>query len=176
MTNDNESGGESIIEDPDLAQNKTSEEDDYLVTDRARIEAQRENESAFKEAVAILKSEHGGSLMMLNLMTDPAVARAVSAWPSVPRSITEDSASFKDPWNMIWFAPGLWMDAARIPRELEASIMLTIRQNHLVYPDGTMPPQVQAYLVQRGRDLLGLPAPTRPEPPTHEDGGPGEGG
>jgi hypothetical protein len=58
---------------------------------------------------------------------------------------------------MIWFAPGLWVDAARIPRELEKSVMLTVRQNHLVYPDGTMPQKVRVYLEQRGRKLLGLP-------------------
>jgi len=99
--------------------------------------------------------------MLVNLMTDPAVTRAVSAWPSVPRTVRLDANEQSDPWDMIWFAPGEWMDAARVPLELENSVMLTIKQNNLVYPDGSMPDQIRAYLIQRGRDLLGLPTPTR---------------
>lgn len=116
-------------------------------------------ENAFGNAVATLKEKHSGSLIQVNLMTDIMVARAVAAWPSVPREIKNNAYEYEDPWDMIWYAPGLWMDAARVPRELEKSVMLTVIQNHLVYPDGTMPQAVRAYLVQKGRELLGLPPP-----------------
>jgi len=147
------------MEDPKVAENNTVEEEDIEVDPEYLKEIRDRAEAAFKEAVAVLKSEHGGSLMQVNLLTDPVVARAVSAWPSVPREILVDAGDEKDPWDMIWFAPGLWMEAARVPRNLESGVLLTIKQNHLVYPDGTMPQSVRAYLVQRGRDLLGLPPP-----------------
>lgn len=121
----------------------------------------KRSEEAFEEAIATIKSENPGSLMQVNLMTDPLVARAVAAWPSVPRRINPDAHECSDPWDMVWYPVDLWMKAARIPREHEKSVILTITQNHLVYPDGEMPHQVRAYLVQRGRELLGLPVPQR---------------
>jgi len=156
-----------MVADMKSADEGIQEKDELQAIDQGEIpegveELRSKAEAAFKEAVAVLKSEHGGTLMQINLMTDPVVARAVSAWPSVPREINLDAGEKTDPWDMVWFAPGQWMEAARVPLEMEHSVMLTIKQNHLVYPDGTMPQQIRAYLVQRGRDLLGLPTPQQP--------------
>ena len=123
------------------------------------LEDQEMREGIFNDAISRLKERHAGSLVQVNMLVDNAVLRAVAAWPNVPREIRLKIDGTDDPWEMIWYAPGVWMDAARVPREIEDSVILAIRQNNLVYPDGTMPPQVHAYLVQKGRELLGLPAP-----------------
>lgn len=118
---------------------------------------------AFEKAVAELKEEHPGDTVQINLLTDSAVMRAVSAWAHVGREVRFDAYEMTDPWKMIWYAPGPWMEAARVPRSEERGVMLAIRQNHLVYPDGTLPKYVERYLIECGRSLLGLPPTKEPE-------------
>lgn len=159
MTNEDEKVVEPESDDVGITASNPSEDLDLDPDPEVDEEARRRAQDHFREAVATLKAEHGGSLMQVNLMTDPEVVRAVAAWPSVPREVRPDAPEKTDPWDMVYFASGLWMEAARIPRSLESSVLLTIRQNHLVYPDGTMPQQVRAYLIRRGSELIGLPAP-----------------
>lgn len=130
----------------------------------------KKDEKAFREAVVKFKKEHPGDLLQVNLLTDEEVVRAVAAWPNVPREINKGASDMDDPWKMIWYAPGTWMDMARIPLQLELGVMLAVRQNNLIYPDGTLPRYVRMHLEENGRIMLGLPHDKSGECAEEEDG------
>ena len=121
-------------------------------------EYSKENEAkyAFRKAVDKLKSMCPDDFTRVHHLTDKHILRAVAAWPHVPREIKENAVEYDNPWDMIWYAPGVWMDAAGIPKCMEKALMLAIRQNNLVYPDGSIPADVYAYLCKRGKELAGI--------------------
>lgn len=133
------------------------DENNYEMSGKEMIAAKKKAEDHFNVCIEKLKQDHSGDLSMVNFLTDPMVLRAVAAWPNVNREVLLNAEKKEDPWDMIWFAPSVWMDAARVPGRHCDGVILCVKQNHLVYPDGTMPNVVKAFLMSAGKKLLGLP-------------------
>lgn len=135
-----------------VANNNDTEKDNTINL----VKIQSDCEKHFGNCVKKLKEKHEDNIVSVNLLSDASIVRAVAAWPMVPREVRLDATEKENPWDMVWYAPGVWMEAALIPPDMERSVMLTVKQNHLVYPDGDMPRYVRAYLVRRGKRLVGI--------------------
>lgn len=153
------SGEYSSKEDGDTSEfvEEIEDEDSEEMSEKEMIAAKKKAEDHFDVCIKKLKQDHQGDLSMVNLLTDPMVLRAVAAWPNVKREVVLNAEKREDPWDMIWFAPAVWMEASRVPGRYFDGVMLCVKQNHLVYPDGTMPNAVKAFLMSAGKKLLGLP-------------------
>lgn len=117
-------------------------------------------EQIFERALFNLKEKHPGDTSLVIFLQDKFVAQAVLAWDGVDRQIIPEKHSVSDPWDMIWYSRIQWLEAAGVPKKMHKQIEKIIIHNNLVYPDGTKPDAVKAYLLTWGRELLGLAPPT----------------
>jgi len=110
----------------------------------------------FEEANKRLKVMYENDYTKVNMLSDDLLIRAIVAWPHVLREVKDGIRENMDPWDMVWYAPGAWMESAMIPRDMERVVMQAVIKNHLVYPDGTIPADVRSLLVKKGMKMAGI--------------------
>jgi hypothetical protein len=113
-------------------------------------------EEVFEKAVSKLKEEKPGDPSLV-LILGKEVSRALVVWLNVKRKILDDAPTKSDPWDMIRYSLTDWMDLAGVRGwKTQRNVENTIRVNNLAYPDGTLPSSVNTYLIQQGREILGI--------------------
>jgi hypothetical protein len=116
-------------------------------------------EQAFEEGVIRLKSE-GFSLGVITLL-DQILLKLVVTWGFAPKKIDSlpPSEIREDPWKAVKVDLAGWADLAGLSTQQAEEGYLRLKALGALYPDGTYPPEVEMYVVEKAYGLLGEPVP-----------------
>ena len=89
------------------------------------------------------------------VMSDERMKRLVIAWPVVRRKFRPGNAStMSDVWKLVEFSQREWAEKAGVPYyDLRDEDFTFLKENGLVFPDGTIPEDLRHMLVVEVRGL-----------------------
>jgi len=79
--------------------------------------------------------------------------RMLAAWPLVTTWTAEFETDLPEPWNMVGWDHTEWARLAHLPLEAVLSKWRGLIDAGLIYPDNTLNPTVEKYLIERADDI-----------------------
>ncbi len=115
--------------------------------------------SEFEDILISYKERHDENVSMVNAIS-PEMARAIAVWPNVPVSMyeidKEGGPGSSDPWEWVRFSYSSWQTLAGVRGDHWLGVARSVIGNHMVFPDGTLPQYIRAFLVSRAREIMGV--------------------
>jgi len=117
----------------------------------------------YLDALSELKSQpfDGTSLLVVG----GHLVKLLAAWPNVTTWIEKDAvgSDLHPAWSMTHWDMKEWASLAHVDLEIVLNAWLGLVKANLIYPDGTFPPKVFTYLIQRADDVLDISTSDNPD-------------
>ncbi len=111
------------------------------------------HQGRFTTALHEYKDRYDSAIVTLNAVT-PDMVKAIAVWPNVAIRVNHAEES-GNPWDWVRFSPTAWQCLSSVPVCIWVDVMAAVLNNHLVFPDGTLPGYVAEFLTGRAREMLG---------------------